>query len=186
MTHPTDQAPWHEEVARELHTNGVHTKCPPDCQARWDASGTDAAPVAPAPVAPSRRKPLLIAAGVLVAGLATAATLLLTSGPTMHPLTIDVALLDADSGCSGGAGGYSDIGPGQPVTVKDENGKILASTVLPDTGGGSFGCVWTMHVVVPDNAQQYGVEMGRRGTVTFSHDKLVADHWKAELSIGGN
>jgi hypothetical protein len=122
-----------------------------------------------------------IAALALIGGLLVN----LLTGSTPQPLTIDVGLLDADSSCSGGAGGYSDIGPGQPVTVKDENGKILASTVLPDTGSSVFGCVWTMQVLVPGDAQQYGIEMGRRGTVTFSHDKLVADHWKAELSIGG-
>ena len=63
---------------------------------------------------------------------------------------------------------------------------MLASSELPATGSGGYGCVWTMHVLVPDNAAQYGIAVGRRGTVTFSHERLVASKWAAELSIGGN
>jgi hypothetical protein len=199
-----------EEVARELHANGVHTKCPADCLARWDAAGNDViagynpaaygspgAPVAPQP-GPSlfRRRPLLLGAAALalVAGLVVAGVAVFGGfgGPDEHPMTIRFGLFDAtgDGGnCSdGGSGGYSDINPGTPVTVKDETGKIVASTELPDTGkdnGESTGCIWTMHVTVPTDAKQYAVEVGRRGAVTYSHDKLVAAHWTTETSLGG-
>ena len=197
MTDPMNStAPPHAEaLARELHLNGVHTKCPPDCLARWDAAGNDVVPgyspfLPAAPAAPPvrrNRRSLFIVGGV-VALVAIGVGVNALAGDTERPMTIKFTLFDVDGGIhcdSGGTGGYSDIGPGQPVTVKDETGKILASTTLPDTGeeADGLGCTWTMHVLVPEDAAQYGVEVGRRGTVTFEHDKLAKDKWVAETGI---
>src|SRR4051794_16490416 len=156
MTYPTN-APFNEELARELHLNGVHTKCPADCLARWDADGRDVVPgYAPlemhleAPATPRSRIALLIAGGGLAVGaVATLLALTLGGGPG-QALTLKFTLFDVEDGgncATGGSGGYGDLGPGQPVTVKDETGKIVASTTLPDSGedaGAGMGCTWTM------------------------------------------
>lgn len=195
MTDPANP-PVNHELVRELHINGVHTKCPADCLARWDAHGNDIVPgyaplgVQPAePVTHRSRGALLIAGGVLAVGAIATVLSLTLGGSPGQPLTLKFTLFDVDDGGScatGGFGGYGDIGPGQPVTVKDETGKVLASTTLPDSGedaGAGMGCTWTMHVVVPDDAEQYGVEVGRRGTVTYSRDEIARNDWVVETGI---
>jgi hypothetical protein len=140
----------------------------------------------PAPDPQKRVSWLILGAFLLVA--AVAGTLILTlKGGDERLLTIEYGLLDTDGGsdCSGGGGGYNDIAPGMPVTVSDEKGTILASTMLPEDGEEyPFGCIWTMHVAVPDDAAQYSVEGGRRGAVTYSHQELDKDDWKVSVGIG--
>jgi hypothetical protein len=141
---------------------------------------------APAPDMHKRISRLILGGFVLVA--AVAGTLIFTlQGGHDRLLTIEYGLLDTDGGsdCSGGGGGYDDIAPGMPVTVSDEKGTIIASTSLPDEGEEfGVGCIWTMRVAVPDDAAQYAIEGGRRGTVTYSHQELEGDHWKASISVG--
>jgi hypothetical protein len=137
---------------------------------------------------PRNRRKLWIALAaliiVIVIGVALTLVLTLSDGPG-RPLTIKFGLLDADSSCSGGSGGYSDIDPGMPVTVRDQDNKIIASTTLPEDGEGGFGCIWTMRVAVPDDAEQYSIEGGSRGAVTYSRQQLEEDDWTAELVLGG-
>ena len=150
---------------------------------------TDSLPLAPVPPA-TRRYPLgtLIAGAALLVGLLIALLLFLT-GSTERPLKVQLALFDVDgsSDCSGGSGGYSDIGPGMPITVRDQDGTLIGSSSLPSDGDdlGGMGCVWETVVTVPDDAQQYAVEGGSRGAVTYSLDTLEnEDNWTAELSLG--
>lgn len=151
----------------------------------------DVPPPPPTPWFRRRRNQLLLAVGVLVVALAVVLPLTLLGGTPEQTLTIGVGLIDSDSGgnCeSGGTGGYSDVSPGMPITVEDENHKVLASTSLPDHGyekaGADLGCVWKMKVKVPGDRQQYGVTAGRRGTVTFDRSELVGNKWEAVLSMG--
>ncbi|HJX43214.1 MAG TPA: hypothetical protein VJ352_06015, partial [Geodermatophilus sp.] len=79
-----------------------------------------------------------------------------------------------------------DIGPGNPVTVRNGAGEILAASSLSD-GDGVIGayCTWT--VVLPDVAADedfYSIEIGRRGEISFSREELAQSDWVAELSIG--
>jgi hypothetical protein len=143
-------------------------------------------PTAPAPDEQKRKSWLILGAFLLVAAVAGALIFTL-KGTDDRLLTVELSLLDFDgaSDCSGGDGGYSDIGPGMPITVTDEKGTILASTTLPEQGEVSgFGCVWTMRVPVTDDAAQYSVGGGRRGSVTYSHQELESQHWKVSLSLG--
>jgi hypothetical protein len=143
----------------------------------------------PAPIPhQNRRYPLglIVAAAVLVLGLLLALILFLT-GSSERPLTVKLALFDPDASCSeGGSGGYDDIGPGMPITVKDQNGKLIGSESLTEKGEfyPMAGCEWTTVITVPDDAEQYAVEGGSRGAVTYSRAKLEENDWTAELSIG--
>jgi hypothetical protein len=140
------------------------------------------------PAMDKRRKLGLLIAGAFVLVAAVVVTLALTFSGSKQPLTIEYGLMDigGDSDCSGGDGGYSDIGPGMPVTVSDETGRILASTTLPEEGEGfsGVGCIWTMQVVVDGGAEQYSIEGGRRGAVTYSHAELEQKEWKVSVGVG--
>ena len=89
-----------------------------------------------------------------------------------------------------GKDGYSDLGPGMPVTVKDENGKLLGATslgpaTLVGTGtGGSAFCRFSFNVMV-DPAQIYSIEPGRRGAVSYPRHELEANGWRVGLIIRG-
>lgn len=145
-------------------------------------------PATPAPAKPNRL-PLLIVIGVLILGLITALVLFL-AGEDERPLTVQFGLLDSDGGVScdeGGGPGYNDIGPGMPITVRNEEGTLIGSGSLPDTGDDEyepFGCIWTVQVMVPEGHKQYAVEGGDRGEVTFSSDKLEGQDWIVEVGVG--
>lgn len=177
------------------------TQTPEGWNTTWQPGEPDfLTPPPPPPPAPPtpwyRQRRLQVLAGIVTALVALAIVLPLTlaGGPPEVPMTIGIALIDSEDGgnCSaGGDGGYSDIEPGMPVTVEDENHKILASTSLPSHGyeGDSsvdMGCVWQMKVTVPSDRQQYGVTAGRRGTVTFDRAELIRDKWEATMSLGGD
>ena len=92
------------------------------------------------------------------------------------------------SDCSGGDGGYSDVGPGMGLTIRDQSGDIVGSTTLPSSGTpypGGCGCVWTMTVDVPANVQYLVIGSSRRGEVTYDRDELVRNDWTAGISLGG-
>ena len=148
----------------------------------------ETAPVQPAPAPDKQKRISWLILGAFVLAAAVAGTLVFTlQGSSDRLLTIEYGLLDSEGGsdCSGGDGGYSDIGPGMPVTVSDEKGTILASTTLPEDGEEfAFGCIWTMHVAVPGDAAQYSVEGGRRGAVTYSQQELDKADWKVSVGIG--
>ncbi|MGY1746753.1 hypothetical protein [Blastococcus sp. SYSU D00695] len=106
-------------------------------------------------------------------------------------LTIELDLYDTSSynysTCAGGDGGYSDINPGMPFTVRDQTGEVVASTFLPSTGrahAGGHGCTWSMTVDVPAHIRHVVITGGSRGEITYSRDDLAANDWVAPLSIG--
>jgi hypothetical protein len=137
----------------------------------------------------SNRTKILIALGGAVLLVVIIAIVLLT-GSSERPLKVRLGLFDAGSDCDGGSGGYDDLGPGMPITVKDQDGKLIGSSTLPEGGepqeidGLRFGCIWETVVMVPDDAEQYAVEGGSRGAVTYSRDTIENEGWIAELSIG--
>jgi hypothetical protein len=146
-------------------------------------------PQAPAPSKTKHRRLLtaIIGGGLLLVGALVALGISL-SGPDEQDLTVRLGLFDLGGGsdCDGGDGGYDDVGPGMPITVKDEVGTVIGSTTI-DSGGESMpgvGCIWTMHLKVSSEAKQYVIEGGSRGGITFSHDDLAAADWTAELSLG--
>jgi hypothetical protein len=164
--------------------------------------------VPPDPEPPKRKRWPLIAvlsvAGLLVAGLCT--WLILTNtGPDPDAaavsggapsaaeeadtwqIRIEFQLGDADSAFSGciGQGGYSDIGPGTPVTLKDETGTIIASDALSTGTELSGGCQWLIFMEdVPTDREFYVAEVGDRGEISYSRDRLVDESFVIGLYLG--
>jgi hypothetical protein len=145
------------------------------------------------PRPPSNRTPLLLGVGAVVLVAVVVLVVVLTRGSggsgSDRTLTIGYTAQDPNGvDCSdGGTGALSDVRPGMPVRVFDQNGTVVASTTLPDSGSPTAdgtGCTWAMQVTVPDDVTQYGIEGGGHGTVTFSHDTLDSNGWTADLEVG--
>lgn len=132
--------------------------------------------------------------GYYVASGKASATPTPTPTPLTHTVTGSFVLTDTSVYSSGitavggqcqGADGYSDIGPGTPVTLKDENGTTLADTSLGYGTGTVARCTFTFTLTgVTDTAKFYSIEVGRRGAITNSHDELKAAGWTFSLSMG--
>ncbi|WP_179720358.1 hypothetical protein [Petropleomorpha daqingensis] len=123
---------------------------------------------------------------------ASATTAAQAADPDAHSVTVNFVLNDAETAASScvGEGGFGDIGPGTPVTIKNGSGEILGAGSLgvgsPQfTGGRASGCLWVTTLSgVPTNEAFYSAEVGRRGAVTESRADLQAAGWKFELSLG--
>ena len=89
----------------------------------------------------------------------------------------------ADNGCVG-TGGYDDISAGASVTVRDGNGKTLATSELGSGDALSgVGCTYEFTVDVPD-ADFYRVEVSHRGELEFSRGELEQAGWEVHASLG--
>jgi hypothetical protein len=168
----------------------------------------------PTPQGPSavRRNLPIIVPWVLTAGLAVALllVLLLPKSPSSSPpppqqqeqaaataqdaggdtgrnVIIRFTLYDletAGASCRG-QGGYSDIAPGAPVTVKNESGEILGAGTLGVGSSVSGTCIWSVQLSgVPSGEKFYSAEVGDRGAITYSEAELAAADWTFELSLG--
>lgn len=83
-----------------------------------------------------------------------------------------------------GVGGFSDIRVDAPVTIKDEAGKILATTKLASGHAATTQiCDFTFSANVED-AKFYQVEVSHRGAVTYSKDDLDRAGWKIATTLG--
>ena len=136
---------------------------------------------------------LAVAVGVLLAG---GAYIALQNGllSPKHTITgtfdlyggsssISPNVLVLGSTCSG-EGGYSDIQAGMPITVKDENGKILGATSLGEGSGSAFDCTFTYTFTDVGDASIYSIEGGRRGAVSYTKDQMESQNWTVALQIG--
>lgn len=108
-------------------------------------------------------------------------------------LTVRFGLDDLGATCAtGGTGGYEDIGPGLPITVRDEAGDVIGSGALTAEGedvtippnGAAAGCFWTVPVEVPDDREFYVIEGGSRGEISFPRSDLESNEWTAEIGVG--
>ena len=187
---PAPRAGWADEPAYQSVPGAPAAPAP-------FAYAAPAAEPAAAPAAaakPGGNTGKIVAAVLAVAVIVV--VVLVLSGVLKTPLTThavsgtfvikgDTTSISVSGGTCSGDGGYSDIQPGQPLTVKDEKGTILDATTLGTGSGTAFtGCTFDFTVHVPDAAQFYVFTMGRRGDVTFSHADMVANGWTVGLSIG--
>lgn len=138
------------------------------------------------------RKQVAIAVGVVA--IAAVAYMV---WPKSHTITGKMELLgDAESvsgsamgqPCSG-LGGYSDMDAGADVTVKDQDGSLIATGSL-GPGEISFledpfrACAFRFTVNGVPDASFYEVEVGRRGGLTYSKAEMEAQDWTVEASLG--
>lgn len=115
-------------------------------------------------------------------------------------LTGEFALVDSEgftgsTGSCRGAGGYSDFGPGMDVTIRNGDGAIVATAstealqsdaeeVLSELLYGDDACVVVWEAEVPDDEAFYEIEIGRRGSLSYSHAELTENDWHVTTSLG--
>jgi hypothetical protein len=105
-------------------------------------------------------------------------TLIDTSNNTLFPGITAVA-----GGCQG-SGGYSDMSPGDGVTVKDGDGKLLATTTLGSGSGTTTRCTFDFSLPNVPEAAFYTIEVGRRGGLSYPLAEMKAQDWSVELTLG--
>lgn len=89
-----------------------------------------------------------------------------------------------------GMGGYDDMSPGTDVTVKDEDGTLLATgsleqgTLTDVEDGVFFICELPFTVEDVPDAKFYSIETGGRGGLNFSKAEMEEKNWRVEFSLG--
>jgi len=106
----------------------------------------------------------------------------------------DLTLVDSNIGGTPencfGLGGYSDIEEAMPVTIKDGQGKILATgrtgsgTQPKDVGYSYVKCIFYFQVDSVPKSDFYTIEVGRRGGLNYSFEEIQNQNWKVSLSLG--
>lgn len=133
-----------------------------------------------------KRWPVIAVIVAVLAGTGVGVPVLLLRGGS-HPVTGTFALVDLDGFFTGpcfGSGGYSDIGPGTQVVVKDRSGKIMATGSLgPGKARGGSICQFKFAMEVP-SSDFYSFEVGRRGSITYTPEELEAAGWHVGFSLG--
>ena len=89
----------------------------------------------------------------------------------------DSAGLDAiasDGTSCAGANGYSDVGPGTPVTVKNGKGETLAATTLGQGKGSITSCTFSFSFPITEGQDRYIVSVGHRGEFSYNFGQLQA------------
>jgi hypothetical protein len=127
--------------------------------------------------------PWIVGGAALLVLIVVGVLLLAGGGNTIEG---SFSLLDSELGsdCQG-SGGYSDIGPGTSVTVRNETGDTIGTG---DLGEGDFaegfGCDYPFTVEDVPNAKFYRVEVSHRGEVEYSHAEMEANDWEVSVSLG--
>jgi hypothetical protein len=85
-----------------------------------------------------------------------------------------VDAIASDGASCEGADGYSDVGHGTPVTVKNGKGEILASTTLGQGKGSTANCTFSFSFPVTEGQDRYVVSVGRRGEFSYTFEQLRA------------
>jgi hypothetical protein len=137
-------------------------------------------------------------------GFAFAIAACVTASAPRHTITGTLTLIDSSVGntifgpfaldstsCAGG-GGYSDVGPGKDVVLKDGEGKTLAvgrlgSGIRKDDLGTSprtYRCLFSFALEDVPEVPFYAVDLGRRGTVTYSLTDMRTAEWTLSLTLG--
>jgi hypothetical protein len=162
-----------------------------------DTAPTSASGVVPLPAAGGpRRGWFILGAVIFVAVVGAAAFIAATNSGLLtphHTVAGDFVLTDTStlttgikSGVSGcqGTGGYSDIGPGTGATLKDGEGKILATATLGSGSGTLITCTFTFTFTNVPEVPFYSFEVGRRGALTYSLDDMKNRGWALGATLG--
>lgn len=93
-------------------------------------------------------------------------TLIDTSPSTYFP-----AITSSGSSCWG-SGGYSDVGAGTRVVLKNGKGEELTNATLGIGTGSKYRCVYTFSLEVMEGESTYVLSIGRRGEQSYSFSDL--------------
>jgi hypothetical protein len=110
-----------------------------------------------------------------------------SAGPGTRDVTINFVLNDSDTARAGciGQGGYSDIGPGTPVTLKNASGTILGAASLGSGSASTGTCLWSVTLRdVPLDEDFYSAEVADRGAITHSLAELRSNNYQFDVSLG--
>ena len=84
-----------------------------------------------------------------------------------------------------GTNGYDDLKSNIPVTITDEQNRIIAIGNTTGYGSKTYeGCVMSFKINNVPKSSFYSIEVGRRGKIIFSFDQMVESKWIVGLSIG--
>lgn len=92
-----------------------------------------------------------------------------------------------------GSGGFSDIQESAPVSLRDEEGKVIGSNrlgegTLSEVAGASLDadktCAFRFTLTDVPDAEFYSIEVGSRGEITYSKSDMEENDWMVELSLG--
>ncbi len=72
-----------------------------------------------------------------------------------------------------GTHGYSDIGSGTQVILKNGKGEILASTSLGDGHGNDVTCTFSFKLPITEGQDRYVVSVGHRGEFSYTFEQLA-------------
>jgi hypothetical protein len=106
-----------------------------------------------------------------------------SSERAVKQMTVSLTVIDIDmSNCADLSWGYGDV-PGSTVTVSTDIKDVYGT--LDEIGESSFGiCEWKTSLMVPENAEQYAVTIGTRGTKYYSNSEIAGNNWNVDLSLG--
>jgi hypothetical protein len=80
--------------------------------------------------------------------------------------------IDSDGSTCHGVHGYSDIGSGTQVMVKNGKGEILASASLGAGHGDDVNCRFAFSFPIAEGADRYVVSVSHRGEFSYSFEQL--------------
>lgn len=87
----------------------------------------------------------------------------------------------SSGGACTGTGGYSDIGAGTQLVVKDDEGATVAKASFGRGVGSSFRCTFSFSFDLLEGSSEYVVKVSRRGELSYSFTQLKEDG--LELSL---
>jgi hypothetical protein len=83
-----------------------------------------------------------------------------------------VSSIESDGTKCHGVHGYSDVGSGTQVMVKNGKGEILATTALGEGHGDDVKCTFSFSFPITEGQDRYVVSVGRRGEFSYSFEQL--------------
>jgi Protein of unknown function (DUF732) len=83
-----------------------------------------------------------------------------------------VSSITSDGTKCRGTQGYSDVGGGTPVIVKNSKGEILTSTSLDDGHGDDVNCRFAFTFPITEGEDRYVLSVGHRGEFSYSFEQL--------------
>jgi hypothetical protein len=155
-------------------------------------------PMAAASATPTsgRRPWLILGVVIFVAVVAAAGFISLNSSGILTPHHDVVGTFEVDNtdttlsaitvvgGTCKGTSGYSDLGPGTPVTLKDGDGKLLGTTTLGTGSGTAVRCTFSFNFTNIPEVSFYTLEVGRRGGISYGLSDMKAQSWSMGATIG--